>query len=168
MPDPVLTGTPGRPGAALPPAAGQAARVRAAAVAGMFYPADAHQLRADLDRMLRNAGDQTLAPAPKAIIAPHAGYLYSGETAARAYARLASRRGTIRRVVLLGPAHRVPVRGIALPEVDAFDTPLGAILVDRVALRAIAHLPQVVAARAVHVAEHSLEVHLPFLRAVLG
>ena len=144
------------------------ARVRPAAVAGMFYPAGAAQLRADVERMLGNAADETRAPAPKAIIAPHAGYVYSGETAARAYARLGSRRGTIRRVVLLGPAHRVHVRGIALPEADAFDTPLGAVAVDQAAVAAIAHLRQVVAARPVHAAEHSLEVHLPFLRTVLG
>ena len=134
----------------------------------MFYPADAAQLHADVERLLRHAADQARAPAPKAIIAPHAGYIYSGETAARAYARLASRRGTIRRVVLLGPAHRVHVRGIAMPEADAFDTPLGTVAVDQAALAAIAHLRQVVAARPVHAAEHSLEVHLPFLRAVLG
>lgn len=145
-----------------------AARVRPAAVAGMFYPADARQLRADVERMLGNAADQAREPAPKAIIAPHAGYIYSGETAARAYARLASRRGVIHRVVLLGPAHRVHVRGIALPEAEAFATPLGPVPVDQAAVAAIAHLRQVVAARPVHAAEHSLEVHLPFLRAVLG
>ena len=149
-------------------ASAQSMRVRPSAVAGTFYPADAAQLQADVERLLHNAGDQAHALAPKAIIAPHAGYIYSGETAARAYARLSSRRGTIRRVVLLGPAHRVHVRGIATPEVDAFDTPFGPVTVDQAALAAIAHLRQVVAACAVHAAEHSLEVHLPFLRAVLG
>ena len=151
-----------------PPAPAQFARVRPAAVAGTFYPADAAQLHADVERLLRNAADQACLPAPKAIIVPHAGYIYSGETAARAYARLGSRHGTIRRVVLLGPAHREHLRGIAMPEVDAFDTPLGPVAVDQAALAAIAHLRQVVAACRVHAAEHSLEVHLPFLRAVLG
>ena len=126
--------------------------------------------------MLRSAADETrqFEPQPKAIVVPHAGYVYSGETAARAYARLARGQGAdsgtsaIGRVVLLGPAHRVHVRGLALPEVDAFDTPLGVVRVDQAAVRLIARLRQVVAARPVHAAEHSLEVHLPFLRAVLG
>lgn len=168
MADPAVTGALSTLRDMPPHAVAPFARVRPAAVAGMFYPAQANQLRADVERMLRNADDEGRAPPPKAIIAPHAGYLYSGETAARAYARLASRRGTIRRVVLLGPAHRVHVRGIALPEADAFDTPLGPVAVDQAAVAAIAHLRQVVAARPVHAAEHSLEVHLPFLRAVLG
>lgn len=168
MVDPAAAGTRPTPRVAPLQALAQFARVRPAAVAGVFYPADAAQLRADVERMLRNAADQVRAPAPKAIIAPHAGYIYSGETAARAYARLASRRGTIRRVVLLGPAHRVHLRGIALPEADAFDTPLGLVAVDQAALADIAHLRQVVASRPVHAAEHSLEVHLPFLYAMLG
>ena len=137
--------------------------VRAAAVAGSFYPAEAARLRADVQALLRAASDEAAQPAPKAVIAPHAGYVYSGATAARAYARLAALRGTVTRVVLLGPAHRVHVRGIALPEAAAFDTPLGAVEVDQEAVRALAPLRQVVAARPVHAAEHALEVHLPFL-----
>ncbi len=142
--------------------------VRAAAVAGSFYPAEAARLRSDVQALLRAASDQAARPAPKAVIAPHAGYVYSGATAARAYARLAAQRGTVTRVVLLGPAHRVHVRGIALPEASAFDTPLGPVEVDQEAVRALSALRQVVAARPVHAAEHALEVHLPFLIETLG
>ena len=142
--------------------------VRAAAVAGSFYPAEAVRLRSDVQALLRAASDEAAQPAPKALIAPHAGYVYSGATAARAYARLAALRGTVTRVVLLGPAHRVHVRGIALPEAAAFDTPLGPVEVDQDAVRALSALRQVVAARPVHAAEHALEVHLPFLIETLG
>lgn len=137
--------------------------VRPAAMAGAFYPSEAARLKGAVASMLHAAADQSGLSAPKAIIAPHAGYVYSGETAARAYARLAKARGTIRRVVLLGPAHQVHVRGLALPEAEAFDTPLGRISVDQDAVRAISALRQVIAARPVHAAEHSVEVHLPFL-----
>ncbi len=149
-----------RPGVNLP--------VRAAVVAGSFYPAEAARLRSDVQALLRAASDEAAQPAPKALIAPHAGYVYSGATAARAYARLAALRGTVTRVVLLGPAHRVHVRGIALPEASAFDTPLGPVEVDQEAVRQLSALRQVVAARPVHAAEHALEVHLPFLIEALG
>ena len=142
--------------------------VRPAAVAGMFYPAERSVLTAQLAALLYAAADEGTQPAPKAIIVPHAGYVYSGETAARAYARLAKRRGTIRRVVLIGPAHRVHVRGLALPEAEVFATPLGDVPVDLDAVRQLSALRQVVAARPVHAAEHGLEVHLPFLIQVLG
>lgn len=150
--------------------------MRPMAVAGAFYPADPVQLKHDVQVMLRGAGnspgsegaDLAGERAPKAIIVPHAGYMYSGETAARAYACLAGMRGTVRRVVLLGPAHRMRVLGLALPEADCFETPFGAVAVDHDALREIAHLRQVVAARPVHAAEHALEVHLPFLMETLG
>jgi AmmeMemoRadiSam system protein B len=114
------------------------------------------------------------APAPtfsgrlKALIVPHAGYVYSGGTAGKAYALLAPLAGRIRRVVLLGPCHRVAVRGLAAPTVQAFATPLGSIPLDRAALDALADLPQVVASDAAHAQEHSLEVQLPFLQTVLG
>ncbi len=107
------------------------------------------------------------ARVPKALIVPHAGYVYSGATAARAYACLTPGRQTIRRVVLLGPVHRVPVRGLALPGVEAFATPLGAIEVDPVAVAAISGLRQVLVSPAAHALEHSLEVQLPLLQAVL-
>jgi len=105
--------------------------------------------------------------APKALIVPHAGYIYSGATAALAYAQLAALRSSIRRVVLLGPVHRVPVRGLALPGAAAFATPLGEIEVDQQAVAALAPLRQVVVSPAAHALEHSLEVQLPFLQSVL-
>lgn len=109
----------------------------------------------------------TAADIPKAIIVPHAGYIYSGPTAALAYARLWAGRKTIRRVVLLGPVHRVPVCGLALPGVESFATPLGNIEVDQAAVAAITPLHQVVVSPAAHALEHSLEVQLPFLQLVL-
>ena len=143
--------------------------VRRPAVAGMFYPGEPKALAAELDDLL--GGVEHLAPRlgfPKALIAPHAGYIYSGEIAARAYDELAPARGIARRVVLLGPVHRVPVRGLAAPGDDAFATPLGSVRVDREALRALHDLPQVVTSDAAHASEHSLEVQLPFLQKVLG
>lgn len=104
---------------------------------------------------------------PKALIVPHAGYIYSGTVAASAYATLKGIAPRIRRVVLLGPTHRVAVRGLALPDAAAFDTPLGRVTLDAGAMRAIAHLPQVVISSEAHALEHSLEVQLPFLQSVL-
>jgi MEMO1 family protein len=141
--------------------------LRPAAVAGMFYPASATDLAADIDQMLA-AVDQPSAWRPKAIIAPHAGYVYSGPIAASVYASLAGLRGTVRRVVLLGPTHRVAVAGLALPAWEAFATPLGSVPIDAPAVAAIADLPQVVVSDEVHALEHSLEVQLPFLQTVLG
>ncbi|HTN49495.1 MAG TPA: AmmeMemoRadiSam system protein B [Burkholderiaceae bacterium] len=140
---------------------------RRPAVAGLFYAADAAVLRDDLARLLADART-TAAAAPKALIAPHAGYLYSGPVAASAYARLEGAAVRIRHVVLLGPAHRFAVRGLAAPAAAAFDTPLGAVPVDKEALARIAGMPQVVVDDRAHAGEHSLEVHLPFLQQVLG
>jgi AmmeMemoRadiSam system protein B len=144
-------------------------QVRQPAVAGAFYAGQGAALSRDLSALLAvaKAVGASHAEAPKVIVVPHAGYIYSGATAALAYARLFSVQETIRRVVLLGPVHRVPVRGLALPDVDAFATPLGSIEIDQCAVAAIAALPQVVVSRAAHTAEHSLEVQLPFLQAVL-
>lgn len=143
-------------------------QVRPPAVAGAFYPAQGQVLANDVRAMLVKAVPADAgAPAPKAIIVPHAGYIYSGATAALAYARLSAGRNTIKRVVLLGPVHRVPVNGLALPGVDAFATPLGNIEVDQAAVAAIRPLRQVVVSPAAHALEHSLEVQLPFLQAVL-
>jgi AmmeMemoRadiSam system protein B len=144
-------------------------QVRQPAVAGAFYARQGAALSRDIDALLANAkaAGANQADAPKVIVVPHAGYIYSGATAALAYARLSSVRETIRRVVLLGPVHRVPVRGLALPGVDVFATPLGNIEIDQGAVVAIAALPQVVVSRAAHATEHSLEVQLPFLQAVL-
>lgn len=143
--------------------------VRPVAVAGTFYPAQASTLASDVVRMLQAAqGSAPALPAPpKALIVPHAGYIYSGSTAARAYATLAPLRETVRRVVLLGPVHRVAVRGLALPGVSAFATPLGQIAIDQAAVAALASLPQVVTSPQAHALEHSLEVQLPFLQTVL-
>ena len=143
--------------------------IRQPAVAGAFYPRRPHALLNDVTTLLAQAraGVDTASPLPKALIVPHAGYIYSGATAALAYARLAPARTTIRRVVLLGPVHRVPVRGLALPGVAAFATPLGTIALDQAAMNCISPLPQVVVNRAAHAMEHSLEVQLPFLQSVL-
>jgi len=144
--------------------------VRPAAVAGMFYPEAPTALMADVRAHLGSAAAKSAqgASLPKAVVVPHAGYVYSGAIAAAAYARLAAGRDTIRRVVLFGPTHRVPVRGLALPTARSFATPLGTIDVDRDAVAAALALPQVVANDAAHALEHSLEVQLPFLQAVLG
>lgn len=141
---------------------------RPAAVAGMFYPASASELTRQVDDLLAASAARERAPAPKALIAPHAGYVYSGPIAASAYAQIRSQRGRIRRVVLLGPVHRVPVRGLALPGTDRFATPLGTVEVDAQAVAALRDLPQVVESPPAHAAEHSLEVHLPFLQRLLG
>lgn len=142
--------------------------VRQPAVAGMFYPAAASELARDVGALLAGAASAARGePVPKAIIAPHAGYIYSGAVAATAYARLAPARGKITRVVLLGPVHRVPVRGLALPGATVLATPLGNIPVDADAVAALSKLPQVAVSPAAHALEHSLEVHLPFLQTVL-
>jgi AmmeMemoRadiSam system protein B/AmmeMemoRadiSam system protein A len=136
-------------------------------VAGAFYPGNPADLHSQLGTLLACA-----PPAherrPKALIAPHAGYIYSGPTAASAYARLAPHREVYSRVVLLGPAHRIRVRGLALPGATAFATPLGDIALDRPAANALRRLPQVCINDQAHALEHSLEVHLPFLQQVLA
>ena len=144
-------------------------QVRPAAVAGMFYPRDARELERDVAELID--GVENLAPRfghPKALIVPHAGYIYSGQVAARAYDELSAARGVVKRVVLLGPVHRVAVRGLALPGVEAFDTPLGRVPVDAEAVRRLAPFRQVVTSAPAHAMEHSLEVQLPFLQKMLG
>lgn len=143
-------------------------RVRPPAVAGMFYSRDREELARTVNAMLAAAvpaqPDRAL---PKAIIAPHAGYIYSGPVAASVYALLKPARGLVRRVVLLGPTHRVAVRGLALADADAFATPLGPVAVDPEAVAEVRRLPQVGVHGAAHAWEHSIEVHLPFLQTVL-
>ena len=139
---------------------------RAPAVAGLFYDADPNRLQHDIDRLLSNAPDDS-GLLPKVLIVPHAGLIYSGSTAAIAYKRLFVDRDQFRRVLLLGPAHRVFVSGMAIPAVDRFATPLGEIPLDRGGLDAIAALPAVELSDAAHRDEHSLEVQLPFLQTVL-
>ncbi len=143
--------------------------IRSAAVAGTFYPGDAPALSAELEELL--GGVEQREPHlgfPKALVVPHAGYIYSGPVAARAYDELASARGIVSRVVMLGPVHRVPVRGLAIPSDDAFATPLGTIAIDRAALDQVRALPQVVTSDRAHLQEHALEVQLPFLQRQLG
>src|SRR5262245_17279192 len=141
-------------------------KVRPPAVAGAFYPAARDRLRREVSALL--ADIPARPKMPQAIIAPHAGYIYSGRTAAHAFSSLHGGGSASRRVVVIGPAHYVAVRGIAVPTADAFETPLGRVPVDRGALAAIADLPFVVTADAPHAPEHALEVELPFLQAVLG
>ncbi len=143
------------------------AQIRPPAVAGMFYPAAPAELRRAVQTYLDAAPGDGIEP--RALIAPHAGYIYSGPVAACAYKLLvaseAARR--VRRVALLGPSHFVPCRGLALSTADAFDTPLGRVPIDRPAADRIAALSQVIPLDAAHAREHSLEVHLPFLQTVL-
>lgn len=151
-----------------PPDSGnpEASPIRPAAVAGMFYPKEPAALAAMLDRMLAEAPAPT-GPAPKAIIAPHAGYVYSGALAAAAYKRLQPAAGEIERIVLLGPCHRVSVEGLATSSARAWETPLGRVPLARARLDAVAALPQVTVSDPAHAQEHSLEVHLPFLQRLL-
>ena len=142
--------------------------IRPAAVAGLFYPDDSQVLKRTLGDLLANATVAELSAPPKALIVPHAGYVYSGAVAASAYAQLAGMRGRIRRVVLLGPTHRVYVRGLALPEAQRFATPLGEVPLDREGMQLLSALPQVSQSAAAHQMEHSLEVQLPFLQQMLG
>jgi AmmeMemoRadiSam system protein B len=139
---------------------------RCAAVAGTFYPDDAGVLEDTVRRMLAEAGPVTTGH-PKALIAPHAGYVYSGPIAASAYRQLDSVRDRIRRVVLLGPAHRVYLQGMALPSVEVFTTPCGDVHLDMDAIERVLELPHTTVSDEAHATEHCLEVHLPFLQAVL-
>jgi len=141
--------------------------IRKPAVAGAFYPADAQELHKMVQHFL-NQANQSEGAVPKAIIVPHAGYIYSGPIAASAYARIATAHDQIKRVVLLGPAHRVPFHGLAASSAISFTTPLGAIPVDEIAMRRLTELPQVHILDEAHANEHSLEVHLPFLQETLG
>src|SRR4051812_23720437 len=143
--------------------------LRPVAVAGMFYPGEPHALAAEVAGYLAQANSAApLARPPKAIIAPHAGYMYSGPIAGSVYAQLAPLRGTVKRVVLAGPAHRVYVQGAAIPSSEAFASPLGPVPLDTEALAQLRRLPFVEVSDAAHAQEHCLEVHLPFLQAVLG
>ena len=147
------------------------ASVRPAAIAGLFYPGDAVALARNVDTLLSTASpaaaDAVVPKAPKAIIAPHAGFVYSGPIAASIYARIAPVRARIKRVVLLGPTHRVAIYGMALPGVDAFATPLGSIAIDAQHVKTLMALPFVCANTEAHRMEHSIEVQLPFLQTVL-
>ncbi|HEY1361922.1 MAG TPA: AmmeMemoRadiSam system protein B [Xanthobacteraceae bacterium] len=144
----------------------QGANVRPPAVAGLFYPAEARRLSTTVADLLAAAPAGT-GTSPKALIAPHAGYVYSGAVAAAAFARLHGCAQAVTRVVLIGPAHYVAVRGIAVPAADRFATPLGPVPIDRAALADLTELPFVVVDDVPHAPEHALEVELPFLQALL-
>jgi len=147
---------------------------RSPAVAGTFYPSNPVALRDMVREMLsasaasNNLANVALIKNPDALIVPHAGYVYSGQVAARAYASIQPSANEINRVVLLGPAHRVALRGMALSSADNFQTPLGTIPLDKAANTHLGSLPQVVVNNDAHALEHSLEVQLPFLQEVLG
>lgn len=144
--------------------------VRTPAVAGTFYPRERAELSAKVEGMLSHAKAPTSATRKtvKAVVAPHAGYVYSGPVAATAYAELAARAPSISRVVLLGPAHRVRLQGLALPNARAMRTPLGDVPVDADAVASLQQMPHVLSSEVAHAREHSLEVHLPFLQSILG
>lgn len=139
--------------------------VREPAVAGMFYPSGADELLRTIRRFLGGAGAGR-SPAPKAVIVPHAGYIYSGPVAASAYAQVNPE--GIERVVLIGPSHHVWIRGLAAPEMLAWRTPLGNVMIDAEALENVSCFPQVIFSDRAHREEHSLEVQLPFLQERLG
>lgn len=148
---------------------GTAKRIRPPAQAGRFYPGMPHMLEQEVCHMLAAARPPRLRP--KAMILPHAGYPYSGPIAATGYRLFqdeAAEGGMIERILLLGPAHYVPVRGLAASGADAFATPLGEVRLDRRAIETLLELPQVQLNDAAHAPEHSLEVHLPFLQVALG
>ena len=140
---------------------------RLPAVAGLFYPADPHSLHAQVAGFLASAVPGEVVTAPKAVVVPHAGYIYSGAVAASAYSELTRRRDVIRRVLILCPTHRVYVRGMAVPASQSFVTPLGAVAVDRDAWLAASALPGVVVDDRPHAEEHAIEVQLPFLQSTL-
>lgn len=142
--------------------------IRPPAVAGLFYPDDPAVLRRDVAAYLAEGRQSAQNGSPRVLIAPHAGYIYSGPVAASALACWASHQGDKPCVVLLGPSHRVWFQGLALPEADAFRTPLGDVRVDADRLDAVGVLPGVQVSADAHRHEHSLEVHLPFLQVLLG
>ena len=148
-------------------------QIRQPAVAGMFYPADKQSLKDDVHQYLQQAHyahdiDSEQKRVPKGIIVPHAGFIYSGPIAASAYKQIIPFKDKINRVVLLGPSHRVAFSGLAVPESEVFNTPLGNIPIDQEAIQLLSGLPQVIISDQAHRDEHSLEVQLPFLQEILG
>jgi MEMO1 family protein len=142
-------------------------RLRPPAVAGTFYPLDAEELRRAVTGFIEDCPRSATVRQPKALIVPHAGYAYSGPVAGCAYRRLRDAGARIRHVVLLGPTHRVPLRGLAVPSLDGFETPLGAVRIDAVGRQRLRELGLAGIADAPHATEHSLEVQVPFLQSVL-
>ncbi len=150
-----------------PPSPPNYSRIRPAAVAGRFYPAEPNELRRLISDFLA-ACPPASSPAPKAVIAPHAGYIYSGPIAASAYSLLAPAREHTKRIVLVGPSHFAVFDGLAASSMDAFETPLGLVPLDTPAMQALTRLPHVRMLDEAHEREHALEVQLPFLQTVLG
>lgn len=145
-------------------------QVRPPAVAGMFYPADKLSLKRDINDYLQNVENTKVknSQAIKALVVPHAGYIYSGPIAASAYQQIIPLKNKINRVVLLGPSHRVAFNGLAIPNSRFFNTPLGDIPIDQRAIQMLSELPQVIVSDQAHKDEHSLEVQLPFLQEILS
>ncbi len=142
--------------------------MRPPAVAGLFYPENANELRHAVNGYIAEASPRAaVAARPKALIVPHAGYQYSGSVAGFAYRRLRDWSAEIRHVVMIGPSHRVAIRGLAVPSVDTFETPLGSVPIDAAGRSRLLELGLVGISDAAHAAEHSLEVQLPFLQVVL-
>jgi MEMO1 family protein len=138
---------------------------RPAAVAGAFYSNDATILKQDIADLLGRVEDVE-SEIPKAVIAPHAGYIYSGKVAANVYAQFKTVQSSIKKIILLGPSHRVAFHGMAIPSVDYFATPLGKIKLDASLLATLKHFPHVIVSDQAHAEEHSLEVQLPFMQTV--
>lgn len=140
--------------------------IRRPAVAGQFYPGESQHLRSQVTGYIAGAATEVAGRSPKAIIAPHAGYIYSGPVAGSAYAHLATAGPAVRRVILLGPSHWVHIPGLAASSAEAFATPLGTIPIDRDAQDRVLAFEQVQIADQAHVREHCLEVQLPFLQVI--
>ncbi|MDH4200303.1 MAG: AmmeMemoRadiSam system protein B [Spirochaetia bacterium] len=142
--------------------------VRKAAVSGYFYPEDKEELNSLTNQLLNEFDKENIKADPKALIVPHAGYAYSGRVAASAYHMLTKSLQTIKKIILLGPSHRVPVKGIALSSADCFETPMGNISVDTQLRNKLVQDPGIFVQDEAHKAEHSLEVQLPFLQKIFG
>jgi len=154
-----------------------AKNIRPPAVASMFYPVGAAELRKAVQNYLSNAGtEEDVSQLKKeefaelrTLIVPHAGYIYSGKIAASAYRLLEQNKNQFKRVLLLGPAHRVLLEGAAFPEMVAFETPLGEITLDKELIEKIlAEFSWISVSDKAHAEEHCLEVQLPFLQETLG
>src|SRR5271169_4634181 len=143
------------------------ARSRPAVVAGSFYPGLADNLSRTVSGLLASARSSE-RPSLSGIIVPHAGYVYSGSVAARAFARLPVVKNRFHRCVIVGPSHFVPFKGIAAPSYAAFATPLGEMPVDTDAVEALATAARVVIDGAPHERDHAIEVELPFLQVIIG
>ena len=141
-------------------------KIRPAAVADMFYSANSSELAAQVFDFMDS--DEIINIVPKALIVPHAGYVYSGSTAGKGYALAKKLIPVVNKIVLIGPCHRVWIEGLAIPNCQYFETPLGRITIDSTSLLELAKFPQVVISNQAHEQEHSLEVQLPFLQSIFS